>query len=236
MIGVIIIKSIIVGFIGGSAIAAGASRMFHAPESQGMGSFRGLGEFHACQGDPIGHLSFGFGFILDAAASSVSTGVLGSEVYHRIVPNITAGLALLRNKERDKSIENPFVMAIIGGFVGATILTLLNTMSTAVPEKVSKLAAGILGNAAGLMVDPIMPLVFWLAAMDSGRTTGMTATALGGISHMVSGNSLPGLVLGILIGKNIEEKGFDKTVKIMILVVAALFITIAYFRGFFNKF
>lgn len=33
---VIVIKSLIIGFIGGAAVAAGAARMFHTPNSQSM--------------------------------------------------------------------------------------------------------------------------------------------------------------------------------------------------------
>lgn len=53
----IVIYSIIIGAIGGACIAAGASRMFHAPEIQSMGSFRTLGEMNACGGDPVAHFS-----------------------------------------------------------------------------------------------------------------------------------------------------------------------------------
>ena len=35
----IIIKSLIIGFIGGAALTAGAARMFHTPNSQSMELF-----------------------------------------------------------------------------------------------------------------------------------------------------------------------------------------------------
>ena len=68
----IILKSIIIGAIGGGAIAAGAARMFHSPKIQSMGAFRTLGELNACNGDPIAHASFGLGFFFNAAASTVA--------------------------------------------------------------------------------------------------------------------------------------------------------------------
>lgn len=68
----IIIYSAIIGIIGGGCIAAGAARMFHAPEVQSMGAFRTLGELNACNGDPIAHFSFGLGFFFSAAASAVA--------------------------------------------------------------------------------------------------------------------------------------------------------------------
>ena len=54
----IIIYSAIIGIIGGGCIAAGAARMFHAPEIQSMGAFRTLGELNACNGDRTGLLLF----------------------------------------------------------------------------------------------------------------------------------------------------------------------------------
>ena len=50
----IIIYSAIIGIIGGGGIAAGAARMFHAPEVQAMGAFRTLGELNACNGGCVG--------------------------------------------------------------------------------------------------------------------------------------------------------------------------------------
>jgi len=42
-------------------------------------------------------------------------------------------------------------------------------------------------------------------------------------------------VLGIIIGQSIADNGYSKSVKIMITVVAVLFILIGYFRGFWDK-
>ena len=69
----IIIYSAIIGIIGGGCIAAGAARMFHAPEIQSMGAFRTLGELNACNGDPISHFSFGLGFFFSSAALLVES-------------------------------------------------------------------------------------------------------------------------------------------------------------------
>ena len=76
----VILKSLIIGAIAGFAIAAGAARMFHAPEVQAMGAFRTLGEMNACQGDPVAHFSFGLGFLLNAAGSMVGAGIPYIEV------------------------------------------------------------------------------------------------------------------------------------------------------------
>ena len=86
-----------------------------------------------------------------------------------------------------------------------------------------------------MMINPVMPIVFWLAALDAGKLTGVWATVLGGLAHMIMGNAVPGIVLGILIGQTIDESGYNKSVRIMITIVVILFIVIAYFRGFFAK-
>lgn len=228
----VLIKSLIIGAIGGGAIAAGAARMFHAPEVQGMGSFRTLGEINACKGDPISHYSFGLGFLFNAAAAAVSTGALTQDVMHRVVPNWAAGTLLLRERSVDATLLNPTKMALAGALAGAAAVALLNTVSALVPENAAKVAGSVLGNASSMMINPVMPIIFLLAALDAGRYTGIAGLILGGLSHMIMGNAVPGAILGILIGKSIEEQGYSRPTWVMIFIVALLFILIAYFRGF----
>ena len=83
----LVFKSVIIGALAGAGAAGGAARMYHAPEVQGMGSFRTLGEMNACNGDPISHFSYGLGFIFSSAGDVVGMGALSSNVLHRIVPN-----------------------------------------------------------------------------------------------------------------------------------------------------
>ncbi|MBE6083319.1 DUF4311 domain-containing protein [Acidilutibacter cellobiosedens] len=234
MIG-IIIKSIIIGAVGGGAIAAGASRMFYAPEIQSMGAFRTLGELNACKGDAVTHFSFGLGFFFNAAASAVGAGALTQDVFHRIIPNWAAGVLLLKNKSVKETLEDPAKMFISGSVIGAVTVLFMNTIASVIPKVAAVTAKNILGPASDLMINPIMPIIFWLAALDSGKITGIWATILGGFSHMIMGNAVPGLVLGILIGQSVESGGYNKSVKIMIGVVTVLFVVIAYFRGFFDK-
>lgn len=61
---IILLKSLLIGGLLGFAAGAGAARMFHAPQTQGLGAFRTLGEMNAAQGDPASHFSFGLGFSL----------------------------------------------------------------------------------------------------------------------------------------------------------------------------
>ena len=232
-----IIYSAIIGIIGGGCIAAGAARMFHAPEVQSMGAFRTLGELNACNGDPIAHFSFGLGFFFSAAASAVAAGSLTQDVMHRIVPNWSAAALLVKNNKVEETVQNPRKMMMAGSVVGALVVIFLNTMASIIPEKLSLIASEVLGPATTWLINPVMPAIFWLAAMDAGKTTGMWGTVLGGVSALITGNATPGVVLGILIGKSAEENGYkSKVVQILIAIVVILFVAIAYFRGFFGKF
>ena len=60
---IILLKSLLIGGLLGFALAQAAARIFHAPQTQGLGAFRTLGEMNA-QGDPASHFSFGLGFSL----------------------------------------------------------------------------------------------------------------------------------------------------------------------------
>ena len=233
----IIIYSAIIGIIGGGCIAAGAARMFHAPEIQSMGSFRSIGELNACNGDPIAHFSFGLGFLFEAAASSVAAGALTGNVYQRIIPNWSAAILLAKNRNVEETLHNPLKMMLTGAGVGAVVIVFLNTMATSIPEKLSLIASEVLSPATSWLLNPVMPAIFWLAAVDAGRYTGFWGTMLGGISHLITGNAVPGIVLGILIGKSAEESGYKSgIVKTLIAVVVIMFLAIAYFRGFFDQF
>ena len=233
----IIIYSAIIGIIGGGCIAAGAARMFHAPEIQSMGAFRTLGELNACNGDPIAHFSVGLGFFFSAAASAVAAGSLTQDVMHRIVPNWSAAALLVKNNKVEETVQNPRKMMMAGSVVGGLVVIFLNTMASIIPEKLSLIASEVLGPATTWLINPVMPAIFWLAAIDAGKTTGMWGTVLGGVSALITGNATPGVVLGILIGKSAEENGYkSKVVQILIAIVVILFVAIAYFRGFFGKF
>lgn len=231
----IIIKSLIIGFIGGAALTAGAARMFHTPNSQSMGAFRTLGELNACQGDTMAHFSFGLGFLFNSAAAVVASGALTQDVFHRVIPNFAAATLLLKNKKVEETLYDPLKMGTVGGIIGAIIVAFLNTVAFLIPASLSNIAREILSPAAAMMINPVMPIVFWLAALDAGKLTGVWATVLGGLAHMIMGNAVPGIVLGILIGQTIDESGYNKSVRIMITIVVILFIVIAYFRGFLQN-
>ncbi len=231
----VIIKSLIIGALGGGAVAAGAARMFHTPKSQSMGAFRTLGELNACQGDPLAHYSFGLGFLFNAAAAVVASGALTQDVLHRIVPNLSAGTLLIKNKNPEETLHDPKKMMLVGSVIGALVVTFLNTLASSIPESLSVIAKEILSPASSMMMKTVMPIIFWLAALDAGKRTGIWGTILGGCAQMIMGNAVPGIVLGILIGETIEENGFNRPAQVMLGIVIAMFVVIAYFRGFFAK-
>ncbi len=231
----VLIKSLIIGALGGAAVSAGAARMFHAPEIQAMGAFRTLGEINACKGDPVSHFSFGLGFFFNAAGSVIGAGALTQDVLHRIVPNWAAAALLVKNKKVEETLYDPARMGVMGAIIGAVVVAALNLLANAIPESLAVIASVILSPAANLMINTVMPIIFWLAALDAGKITGIWGTVLGGLAYLIMGNAVPGCVLGIIVGQSVEDSGYNKTVQIMLAVIAALFIVIGIGRGFWGK-
>lgn len=228
----ILIKSVIIGALVGFGVGAGAARMFHTPKVQGMGAFRTLGELNACAGDAISHFSFGLGFFFNAWASSVGAGAFTQDVDHRIIPNWAAAVLMRKGKRPEETLHDPKKMAIIGAIVGLIVVGFLNTTASAIPESMQAIAVKVLVPAANLLINPIMPVIFWLAALDAGKRSGMWGTIFGGAAHLIMGNAVPGVVLGILIGKGVDDSGWNKVTTTLLVSVIVLFILSGFFRGF----
>lgn len=229
---IIAMKSIVIGGLCGFGVGAGAARMFHAPVTQGMGAFRTLGELNSCEGDPAAHFSFGLGFFFNAWASSVAAGAFTQDVDHRIIPNWGAALLMIKNRNIAETLYNPKRMAYACTIVGILVVLFLNSTSSAVPDSLKTTATTVLVPAANLLVSTVMPVIFWLAALDAGRRSGFWGTLFGGLAQLIMGNAIPGVVLGILVGKGIDDSGWSKVVKIMLAAIILLFVLSAYFRGF----
>lgn len=227
----VLLESLVIGGLIGFGASAGVARMFHAPKVQGMGAFRTLGELNACQNDPVAHFSFGLGFLFNAWSSAVGTGALTSDVDHRIVPHWSAAVAMAKNRNLDATLHNPRRMALTGTVVGMVLVTLLNTTAASIPHSLQDVAAKVLGPASEWLINPVMPIIFWMAAVDAGRRTGAWGTVLGGIGHLVMGNAVPGIVLGIVIGKGVDDLGWTKVTKSLAGVVVALFVASTFLRG-----
>ena len=228
----VIIKSIIIGGLVGFAVGAGAARMFHAPKVQGMGAFRTLGELNACAGDAASHFSFGLGFFFNAWASSVGAGAFTQDVDHRIIPNWAAAVLMRKGRRPEDTLQDPKKMAIAGAILGVLVVTFLNSTASAIPESLQAVAIAVLVPAANLLINPVMPVIFWLAALDAGKRSGMWGTIFGGAAHIIMGNAVPGVVLGILIGKGVDDSGWSKVTKTLLTSVILLFILSGFFRGF----
>lgn len=229
---IILFKSVIIGGLLGFAAGVGAARMFHAPQTQGLGAFRTLGEMNAAEGDPASHFSFGLGFFFNAWASAVGAGAFTQDVTHRIIPNWAAAFLLMRDKDVTKTMHDPKKMGITGAVIGVVTVGFLNSTAAAIPEALQVTAVAVLVPAATILINTVMPVLFWLAALDAGRRTGFWGTLFGGLSQLVMGNAVPGVVLGILIGKGVDELGWTKMTKAMMGAIILLFVLSAFFRGF----
>ncbi|QXW29203.1 DUF4311 domain-containing protein [Aeromonas sanarellii] len=232
---IILMKSLIIGGLVGVGVGAGAARMFHAPTVQGMGAFRTLGELNSCEGDPASHFSFGLGFFFNAWASTVAAGAFTQDVDHRILPNWGAAALMIKNRDLATTLHDPRKMAIACGIIGAIVVAFLNSTAAAVPAALQVTAVKVLVPAANLLVNTVMPVIFWLAAIEAGKKSGFWATIFGGLAQLIMGNAVPGLVLGILIGNGVEESGWNHVTRVMMSAIVLLFVLSGFFRGFDMK-
>lgn len=229
----LIMKSIVIGGLAGAGVGAGAARMYYAPELQAAGAFRTLGEMNACQGDPVSHFSFGFSFYINCMANGLATGCFDQDFLHRVIPNVSAGILLTKNKDVKETIQNPAKMAVVGAIVGIIGLVILNSSVSFVPAYVSTTLTEIFTPAINNFLI-VMQVLFLIAALDNGKVTGCWGIALGSIAFLVTGNATPGLILGIITGQTIENNGVKSKISIVFIVLmVVIWLLIAYFRGFF---
>lgn len=228
---IILGKSLIIGGLLGFATGIGAARMFHVPSSQGLGAFRTLGEMNACEGDAASHFSFGLGFFFNAWASAVGSGAFTQDVTHRVIPNWATSALLTKNKNIEQTMHDPKKMGITSAIIGMIIVGFLNTTASAIPESLQVTAVAVLVPAATTLINIVMPVLFWLAAIDAGKRTGFWATIFGALAQIVMGNAVPGVVLGILVGKGVDDSGWNKITKIILVAAILLFVLSAFFRG-----
>lgn len=227
----IFIQSLIIGALVGIAVGVGAAKMFSIPEKQAMGAFRTLGEMNACKGDATSHAAFGLGFLFNAWASIVGAGAFTQDILHRVIPNWAAAAVIRKNSTLEDTLHNPKKMGIAGAVIGAIVVSILTTTAAGVPVALQNVAREVLSPAAAQLIDLVMPIVFWLAALDAGKRSGFWGTLFGGVSQLVMGNAVPGVVLGILIGKGVDDLGWNKSMKILLSAVIILFILSGFFRG-----
>lgn len=228
----ILFQSIIIGGLVGFAAGVGAARMFTAPKTQALGAFRTLGEMNAAEGDPASHFSFGLGFFFNAWASTVGAGAFTQDITHRVIPNWAAAGLLVKNRNVEQTVHNPKKMGIAGTIIGVVVVAFLNVTSSSIPESLQVTAVKVLVPAANQLINLVMPILFWLAAIDAGRRSGLFGSVFGGLSAMIMGNAVPGVVLGILIGKGVDELGWTRITKSILAAAILLFVLSGFFRGF----
>lgn len=222
------------GASAGFAVSAGVARMFKAPEVQALGAFRTLGEINSCNADPASHFAFGAGFLLNSAATAVGTGVMTSDVLHRIIPNwaIGAYMTITKRSSFEEMSNTPFQIGVMGALIGGLLLPALVTLSAYVPPEFGDVAQAILVPAATFLFFPIMPVIFLLAAFDSNKHTGMISLVFGAFSHILMSNPLPGIVFGIMLGEIGKREGYkSKSFLILLTIIVVMMIIIGHLRG-----
>lgn len=230
----LIIASIVIGALIGLSIGIGTARMFHAPDKQGLGAFRTLGEINACNGDPVSHFAFGVGFFFNATAAAVGTGALTQDVIHRIIPNWGIALANTFTKKKDATqvMKSPTLLGLSCMLVGVVVMVLIILLYKSIPSELSKIAGGVLAPAANWLFAYVMPTIFLIAALDAGKKIGAMAIMFGVLAQFISGNAVPGIVLGILVGAAWQNNGAKSTSFIVLFCLTLfMFILIAYFRN-----
>ena len=121
-------------------------------------------------------------------------------------------------------MHDPKKMGIIGAVIGALVVAFLNTTAAAIPEALQVTAVSVLVPAATILINTVMPVIFWLAALDAGKRTGFWGDAFWRIAQLIMGNAVPGVVLGILIGKGVDESGWNRVTKSMMIAIVLLFL------------
>lgn len=225
-----LLKSMIVGALAGFGIGAGVARMFHIPDVQGMGAFRVMGELGASEGNPRAHAKYGAHYFVSSLLTALGTGGLTQDVNSRIVPHWAAAILFKRRGEPEEALHHPRRMAWTGALLGMALVALFNGAFWLLPASTKAAAVAVLVPAAKWFVNPVMPAFFWLAAMDAGKRTGIWGTAFGGVSHFVFGNAVPGIMLGVFLGKRIEDIGWNRATIVWLCVIVAGFVLVGFVR------
>lgn len=93
-------------------------------------------------------------------------------------------------------MHNPKKMAIACSIIGAIVVAFLNTTASAVPAALQTTAINVLVPAANLLVEIVMPVIFWLAAMDAGRRSGFGQPCLVVVHNLLWAMLFQALCLG----------------------------------------
>lgn len=227
---IILTESLIIGTLVGFAAGIGVARMANVPTVQALGAFRTLGEMNSGENNATSHFSFGLSFFFSSLASAIAAGSFTQDITHRVISNWAAAILMIKNQD-EQELHNPKKMGIAGAIVGALVVSILNLTSSALPQVLKTTATRVLVPAAVMLVDTVMPVVFWLAAIDGGKRSGVFGSILGGLAQIIMGNAVPGIVLGIIVGKGVDESGWNKTTKAIFIATIVVLTLIAFLKG-----
>lgn len=76
---------------------------------------------------------------------------------------------MIKNRNVGETLHDPKKMAIACAVIGMIVVTFLNLTASSVPEALQVTAVKVLVPAANLLVNIVMPVIFWLAAIDAGK-------------------------------------------------------------------
>ncbi|MBZ4236360.1 DUF4311 domain-containing protein, partial [Mycobacterium tuberculosis] len=88
-----------------------------------------------------------------------------------------------------ETLHDPKKMAISCGIIGMIVVAFLNLTASSVPEALQVTAVKVLVPAANLLVNTVVPVIFWVAAIDAGKIFGFWARFFGGGAPRVMGNA-----------------------------------------------
>lgn len=153
---------------------------------------------------------------------------------HRVIPNFA--YAIFAGKKKGSSLEElsncPFQLGIIGAVIGAIVMSSIVTLYSFVPNEFAYVAQSVLAPAATLLFNPIMPILFMLAAFGSSKKTGIWSLIFAALAQLLMSNPLPGVILGIMIGETANSEGYkSKTFIVIFTIIITMMIIIGILRG-----
>lgn len=142
---------------------------------------------------------------------------------------------MLKNCNVGEMLYDLKKMVIFCGIIGMIVVVFFNLIVLFVLEVLQVIVVKVLVLVVNLLVNIVMLVIFWLVVIDVGKKLGFWVMIFGGVVQLIMGNVVLGLVLGILIGKGVEESGWNWVIKVMMVVIVVLFVFSGFFCGFDMK-
>lgn len=232
---IILIKLFIIGVLVGVGVGVGVVCMFYVLIMQGMGVFCMLGELNFCEGDLVFYFFFGLGFFFNVWVLFVVVGLFIQDVDYCIIFNWGVVVLMIKNCNVGEMLYDLKKMVIVCVVIGMIVVMFFNLIVLFVLEVLQVMVVKVLVLVVNLLVNIVMFVIFWLVVIDVGKKLGFWVIVFGGVVQFIMGNVVLGLVLGILIGKGLEESGWNYVIKVMMVVIVLLFVLSGFFCGFDMK-